>query len=158
MLKLVKVLYLADRKALVEWHRTITGDKFFALRNGPIVSRIYDLIRERIYGADMDAWKFIFNPLHDNTVSLKGEVNTRPLSKREMDALKWAFGQLRNLSIGEVIKRFHRLPEWKDPGESSAPIDPKTILLSEGLQADAICQIDQELQSFQAAKIALQAV
>ena len=45
--KLIKLLYLADREALSKWDVPITGDRYTALHNGPIVSEIYNLIVER---------------------------------------------------------------------------------------------------------------
>ena len=45
-LKLIKLLYLLDREALLRWGRPITTDTYIAMDNGPVVSRICDLIRE----------------------------------------------------------------------------------------------------------------
>ncbi len=45
-LKLIKLLYLLDREALLRWGRPVTTDRYVSMDNGPVVSRIYDLIRE----------------------------------------------------------------------------------------------------------------
>jgi antitoxin SocA-like protein len=157
MLKLIKAIYLAERQALLEWHRPITGDTFYSLENGPIVSRIYDLIRGRVMGPEMEAWREVFNPRQADTVSLKKLAITGPLSKREKDALASAYEKLKDLSIGEVIDFVHSLPEWKDPGKSSALIDPKTIFYHENLGEDAVERIEEDLAFHQAAKTAFQA-
>jgi len=39
-LGLLKLLYLADRDALKEIERPITGDRYFSLKNGPVLSRV----------------------------------------------------------------------------------------------------------------------
>jgi hypothetical protein len=160
MLKAIKMLYIADRTALVEWHRPITGDEFWSLENGPIVSRIYDLIRGRILGPEMEVWRSVFNPREGDTVSLKDGVkpDTKPLSRREKHALQEAFDKIHPLSIGQVIDLVHKLPEWKNPGKSSLPIDPKTIFYHENLGESAIKDIEEDLIAFQAAKLALQSV
>jgi hypothetical protein len=160
VLKAIKMLYIADRKALVEWHRPITGDKFWSLEHGPIVSRIYDLIRGRIFGPEMEIWRTVFNPREGDTVSLKKDAqpDTMPLSRREKDVLVEAFDEIQPLSIGQVIDLVHKFPEWKDPGKSSVPIDPKTIFYHENLGENAIKDIEEDLYAFQAAKLALQAV
>lgn len=44
-LKLIKLLYLLDREALLRWGRPVTTDRYVSMDNGPVVSRIYDLIR-----------------------------------------------------------------------------------------------------------------
>jgi uncharacterized phage-associated protein len=157
MLKLLKALYLADRKALVEWQRTITGDEFFSLRHGPILSRVYDLMRWGVRGPEMDAWASVFSPLRDNTVCVRAVVDTDSLSQRDMDALQSAFHEVKELSIGELIERLHGLPEWQDPGDSCRWIDPKTILKAEGLSAQEIAEIEQDLDYLQAAQNAFQA-
>jgi hypothetical protein len=154
------MLYIADRKALVEWHRPITGDSFWSLENGPIVSRIYDLIRGKIFGPEMEIWRTVFNPRGGDTVSLKEGVkpNTKPLSRREKEALKEAYARIQPLSIGEVIDLVHKFPEWRNPGKSSLPIDPKTIFYHENFGENAVKEIEEDLDAFQAAKLALQAV
>ncbi|MGO9200887.1 MAG: hypothetical protein ACLQM8_10160 [Limisphaerales bacterium] len=50
------------------------------------------------------------------------------------------------------------MPEWKDPGDSSAPIDPKVILYHAGLSEEEVAEVEEELELVQSAKIALQAV
>lgn len=45
-LKLIKLLYLLDREALLRWGRPVTTDRYVSMDNGPVVSRVYDLIRE----------------------------------------------------------------------------------------------------------------
>jgi len=160
MLKCIKMLYIADRKALLEWHRPITGDSFWSLENGPIVSRIYNLIRGKIGGPEMDLWNAVFNPRQIDIVALKTGItpNTKPLSKREKDALREAYEQIQPLSIGAVIDLVHKFPEWKYPGKSSIPIDPKMIFYYENFGEDAVKKIEEDLDAFQAAKVALQAV
>src|SRR5271170_3477454 len=120
MLKSIKMLYIADRQALLEWHRPITGDTFCSLEHGPIVSRIYDLIRGKVGGPEMEFWQNFFNPRQGDTVSLRKSiiVNTKPLSRREKAALRKAFDTIQPLSIGQVIDLVHKLPEWKNPGKS----------------------------------------
>jgi uncharacterized phage-associated protein len=46
-IKLIKLLYLADREALLRWGRPITTDRHVSMPKGPVVSQIYDLITRR---------------------------------------------------------------------------------------------------------------
>jgi uncharacterized phage-associated protein len=157
MLKLIKAIYLAERKALVEWHRPITGDKFWSLENGPVVSRIYDLIQERVGGPEMESWRAVFNPRRGDIVSLKGDFNEKPLSRREKEALRMAYNQIKDLTTWEVIQLVHKLPEWENPGKSSKPIDPSVIFYHENLGESAVQEIEREIEAFQSAKASLQA-
>jgi hypothetical protein len=43
-LKLIKLLYIVDREALLRWGRPVTTDRHVSMPKGPVVSQIYDLI------------------------------------------------------------------------------------------------------------------
>jgi uncharacterized phage-associated protein len=158
VLHLIKMLYAADRTALITWHRTITGDKFYSMKNGPVLSRIYDLMCGRVFGSDMEAWDEVFNPRDGNIISLKIEdVDLGSLSEREMELLEKAFKKFKNVPAGQLVAFLHKvLPEWKDPGNSSVPIDPRDILFQSGLTEQEVNEIEQELDLVQSAKVALQ--
>ena len=160
VLHLIKMLYAADREALIVWNRTITGDRFCSMKNGPVLSRIYDLMCGKILGSEMESWKTVFHPRDGNDIALKGDhVDLGPLSKRETDALAKAFKTFRKVPAGRLIEFLHKaLPEWKDPGDSSAPIDPRDILFQSGLSEEEVSEIEQELELIQSAKVALQSV
>jgi uncharacterized phage-associated protein len=157
VLFLVKMLYLADRKALIKWQRPITGDRFCSLPHGPIVSRIYDLMRGRVPGEDQVLWYRMFNRRQGNDISLIGEPDVDPLSQRELDVLKEAFDEIEAIPRGQLVDVLHaRLPEWKDPNGSSMTIDPDMIFVHENFDADEIEKIKQDLKSFHLAKATLQ--
>ena len=42
-MKLIKLLYLADREALLRWGRTISTDRYVSMDRGPVLSRVLDL-------------------------------------------------------------------------------------------------------------------
>ena len=44
-LRLLKLLYIADREWLAETGESITGDRAYAMKYGPVLSNIYDLIK-----------------------------------------------------------------------------------------------------------------
>mgnify|MGYP000945601788 FL=1 len=43
--KLLKIFYFADRKHLARYNRAIAGDHYVAMNNGPVPSRIYDMMK-----------------------------------------------------------------------------------------------------------------
>ena len=43
-MKLIKLLYLADREALLRWGRPITFDAYVSMDRGPVLSSVLDLI------------------------------------------------------------------------------------------------------------------
>ena len=45
-LKLIKLLYLADRAALIETGSPITGDRYVSMKFGPVLSNVLNLIKQ----------------------------------------------------------------------------------------------------------------
>jgi uncharacterized phage-associated protein len=66
--RLVKMLYYADRMALECWHRTITGDAFYSLPEGPIVSTAYDLMKGSGPKKLQERWFTFIQPRQGNTI------------------------------------------------------------------------------------------
>src|ERR1035438_6543738 len=92
-IKLIKLLYLADREALIRWGRPITTDCYVSMDVGPVVSRIYDLIRNEPSPNSVKIWsKFISDP-EDYEVRLlgdpgSGELSETPLLSRIYDLIR----------------------------------------------------------------------
>ena len=42
----LKMLYLADKEALIRWGKTITGDSFVSMPKGPVLSIVYNLFKK----------------------------------------------------------------------------------------------------------------
>ena len=92
-IKLVKLLYLADREALIRWGRPITTDCCISLDIGPVVSRIYDLIRNEPLPSAVSTWgKFISGP-EDYEVRMLGDPGSGELSPAEEQLLDEVFRQ-----------------------------------------------------------------
>ena len=85
-MKLIKLLYIIDRKALDIWGVTITSDTFFSLKHGPIVSQIYDYISSQADPDDPDYWnEHIQNrKIHSYSVKLTKDPGYDELSEREI--------------------------------------------------------------------------
>ena len=76
-MKLIKLLYLADRKRLLERGRPITFDTYYSLPHGPILSRTKELIDDGPSpGADSLWLKHITEP-KNYMVSIKNKDFTK---------------------------------------------------------------------------------
>jgi len=156
VLFLIKMLYAADREALVKWHRTITGDAPVSMDNGPVLCRIYNLVKGNARGADMQAWDHVFQAREANAIRIRPEANVEALldylSDREIDALDSAFQKVKKVK-GKIADWAHKeFPEWENPESASKPIDFKTVLLKEGLSDREATAIVTEIESVQSAK------
>src|SRR4051812_27718977 len=56
-MKLIKLLYLADRTALLRWGRPITFARPISMRHGPVLSEVLDLINEGQLAPETSAWR-----------------------------------------------------------------------------------------------------
>ena len=129
-LKLVKLLYLADRESLIETGAPITGDRFVSMRFGPVLSRVLDLIRDDC-PADDSVWHgYVARKRFD--ARLVGNTESKRLSDFDRGVLDGVFEAYGCLKEWDVVARTHALPEWKDPGDTAIPIEPEDILRYSG--------------------------
>lgn len=128
MFPLIKKLYYADRSALIGWGQPITGSKLASLEKGPIVSAIYDLLKGKGTEEDLIKWNNFIHRRQPYTIELRKAPDKGLLSKRERGVLEEARRTIAAIR-GSIPKWLHKnCPEWSDPGKSSSPIDPSTIL------------------------------
>lgn len=113
--KLIKLLYLIDRESLKRFNKTVSGDVYCSLNNGPILSRVYDLIKyDEVINEIGKYWhKFIFKDRYD--VELQKAPKIDELSEREEKLIIEIDKQFKNFSYAKMIDYCHTLPEWKDP-------------------------------------------
>ncbi len=126
-MRVLKLLYFADRESIKETGQPITGDSFVALPHGPTLSRLCDLVRHRTL--DDGTWdKYIERDGYN--IRLINDPGNGKLCRYEIDLLQRIWNESRELGEWEVANKSHELPEFKEnnPGDSSRPI-PLTDLL-----------------------------
>ena len=136
--RLIKILYLSDRKALCERGAPITGDAMVSMPYGPVLSRIYD--DSKSPGEIQNpAWRELLTECANNIVALKQEHPPEDeLSEFERQVLKETDETYRHYSFSQLRKLVDGLPEYEDPQGSSLPIDPLKILREEGWSEEEI--------------------
>ena len=144
-LKLVKLLYLADRAALVEGGAPITGDRFVSLRHGPALGRVLDLIRDDCPAEDSIWHGYVVRERFD--ARLVDNADNEWLSEYNMGILDGVFEAYGCLGEWDVVARTHALPEWKDPGDSAIPIEPEDILRYSGYSETAIGYVADQAEA-----------
>ena len=126
-LRLIKLLYLADRQSLIEIASTITGDRFLSMTHGPVLSRCLDLIQKPLHG-EPSYWNEHIERDGVRTVALLADPGWGSLSEYETTILERVFERYRSETDWQIVDHTHALPEWEDPGRGSRPIDPAQIL------------------------------
>ena len=129
-LALIKLLYLIDREALLRFGRPVTGDAVVAMKQGPVLSAIFDRVSQKKQHLPKSAWhNFIPRPApYVYTVRFSGVPDRTALSEAEVALIDEICAKHRNLSEEALVALTHKLPEWSDPGKSSKPIPFEAIL------------------------------
>jgi uncharacterized phage-associated protein len=128
-MRLLKLLYVADREALAETGRPITGGPVVAMANGPVLSEVYDLIRGQ--HREMPQWG-AFLRKDRYSLEMTNDPDVGSLSKYEIKKLQEVAQKHAEHDEWEMVLVTHEFPEWikNNPGQSSKP-----ILLCEILEA-----------------------
>jgi uncharacterized phage-associated protein len=146
-IKLIKLMYLADREALLRWGVPITRDRYVSMDNGPVLSTVLKLITE---DRPKPVWsRFISAPLGEYEVKLLESAPTDSLSRAEEKLIREIFEAYGYRNRWDLIDNvMHKLPEWQNPNKSSIPIQIREILKAGGDTEDEIRVVLRELQSF----------
>ena len=147
-MKLIKLLYLADRGAFLRWGRPISGDKYFLMRLGPVLSEVHDLITEVPCPDERTFWRDYISSPSEYEVQLKQDPGNDELSRAEeglIDEVFAAYGHYEPFALVEFLHR--TLPEWKEIKSGRLPLEYREILQLGGMPAEAIEEIESELDS-----------
>lgn len=120
-LRLLKLLYIADREWLGEMGESITGDRAFAMNFGPVLTSVYDLIKGN--GSKAGVWDDYIHT-EGYAVELVADPGRDELSKAIVKKLTEITERYRNLDEFELSELTHSFPEWADhyaSGPSSIP-------------------------------------
>jgi uncharacterized phage-associated protein len=142
-IKLLKLLYLADREALQQWGIPVSHDNYVSMDHGPVLSQTYNLIRD---GASKFWSEHISAPFDDWEIALKGDPPARrKLSRAEDSLLRRIFEAHGHSNRWRLIDYVHSFPEWHDPKGSSVPIPLEEILKALGEPEENVSAITSEL-------------
>jgi len=156
-MKLIKLLYLADRGALLGWGRPVSGDKYFLMKLGPVLSEVHDLITEVPRPGEEGIWRAHISPPSNYEVELKAEAGDDELSRAEEKLMDEIFAAYGRYGPFELIDLLHKtLPEWKEIKSGRVPLEYREILQAGGTPPEAIEEIESELESLRLIESVLQ--
>ena len=143
-MKLLKLLYIADRTALARWGFFLSEDSHVSMEYGPVLSNTFNLIKGERPG---DFWRSHISLRVQNKVRLLKPTSTDTLSRAEerlLDEVYAKFGQIERFNLSEMTHK--DFPEWRDPGKSSIPISPREILEAQNVPDEEIRAILKDLR------------
>ncbi len=156
VLKLMKLMYLAERESYRQYATPMIGDALFSLPHGPVLSNTLNLINstpdERQGG---EQWDELISERDGRYLYLRNDAPIQQiddlleLSEADLDILEdiWEnFGRLPAIRLREYTHDPKHCPEWVDPNGSSLPISIETMLESMGYSPEAVQRIFDNMQ------------
>lgn len=129
VLKLVKLIYIADREFMRECGFPITNDRHVSMDHGPANSLTLGLISGN---SESENWSDLVAPREGYQVGLAREIeedDLDELSEAELDTLEAVWGDFGHMGKWEIRDWTHlNCPEWEDPNGSSNPIPHERTL------------------------------
>lgn len=146
--KLIKLLYLADRGAFLNWGRPLSGDKYFSMKWGPVLSEVHDLITEMPPESQDTFWPQYISAPSNFEVELKADPGDDELSRAEVRLIGEIFAAYGNYEPFDLVRLLHKtLPEWKEVQSGRIQIEYREILQAGGKSPEDIEEIESELDS-----------
>ena len=150
-LKLIKLMYLAERSAMDKHGMLITGDRFVSMDQGPVPSLTLSYLNgEKQCGKDgWDAW-ISDKANHQVALVARAEVDALDeLSAIEIDVLVdvWKkFGSMDKWALIDYLHDSKNCPEWKDPEGSSFAIAYDAIFRALGRSTDEAARLAERVE------------
>jgi len=144
-LKLIKLLYIIDREALLRWGRPVTGDRYVSMDHGPVLSQTLNLITEEPRPDEHTIWAEHISQPENFEVRLKNPAASDELSEAELQLIDEIFGRHGRMKRWDLVDLVHLFGEWQNPEGSAIPIQYRDILKAGGRTEGEIEAILQEL-------------
>jgi uncharacterized phage-associated protein len=156
-LKLMKLLYLADKRAIEKLGFPLSGDHYASLDKGPLLSKTYNLSKHP-QGSDSGYWESVITSLDKTGSEPEWQIGLKPaaskvefdeLSKAEIKVLEEIVNEFGSQSAAELVEYVHQFPEWVDPEGSSLPLSLKSIVAGmTNVTEEQANSILQEIQAY----------
>lgn len=151
VLKLVKLVYLADRQFLETYGFPITNDTHVSMPHGPVNSATLNHI-----GGIVDApeWNDLIAGRAGHNVAIARQltdVDTDELSEAEIEVMDAVWEKFGHMTKFEIVQWTHdNCPEWEDPKGSSYVIPLERTLRYLGFDnADQFAKRSEVYRDFQ---------
>lgn len=141
---LIKLLFLADRDALLHHGQPITGAKMISMKHGPVLSDVLDLINEGTQ--EPGVWtKYISTPADYEVKLMIAAPEIDELSRYELRVLRKVHDEFGSLDKWKLVDWLHEnIPEWSDPNGSMLPISFDDVMLKNAVPSAQIAAFRED--------------
>ena len=151
-LKLMKLLYLADRESLRLHGLPMSGDCLVSMPHGPVLSMTLNLMDGDVESGP-GGWECFISAKDSHELALKNELQPDALdelSKADTDILEAIWNQFGSLSRWAIRDYTHQhCPEWEDPHGSSKPIRFEKLFQALGRNPDEAKRLAEHIEEHQ---------
>lgn len=152
ILKLMKLLYLSERKSFEMFHTPIVGDSLVSMKNGPVLSLTLDRIN---HGSQKKTyWDQFISDRTNHDIALKTNIEIQSdddlleLSDNDITVLKQIWFEFGGKNQWDLVDYTHdNCPEWRNPGSSMYPIEYNDLFNALGFSQELSKEIIDQLES-----------
>jgi uncharacterized phage-associated protein len=121
--ELCKIIYFADKEHLLRYGRPITGDRYYALEQGPVPTRGLNALNAASMCPEDDAEVAKYGKLRGWIFEWNGQpADLKALSKSDLKVLGDVFGKIGLLPAWRLEQQSHEEPAWKS-APPNGPMD-----------------------------------
>ena len=134
VLKLTKLLYLAERRSFERYGEPLTGDQPVSMPHGPVLSTTLDYMNGMLASSE-GGWESWIADREEHSLALRNPQALRSpddlpdLSDADIDVLRETWDRFGDMDQWTLRDWTHEhCPEWRDPEGSSIPIRLEDLL------------------------------
>jgi len=114
-LKVIKLIWLADRRHLRKYGRPIINDTYYAMEYGPVGSSIKDFTSFNMLtkNTETDYLSKYLKQNNNNKIESINEPNMDVFSDSDINTLETVYNEYGKLNGFKLVEISHEYPEWK---------------------------------------------
>lgn len=149
ILKLQKLLYLADRESMKRHNFPMTMDRMVSMTYGPVLSGTLNLMNGSIRS---DHWESLISDRANHNVALTNPLikieELDELSRADLAILETVWGDFGHMDQWQISDYTHdHCPEWEDPEDSVKKLSFRSVLVALGTASEEADEIDAEINA-----------
>ena len=153
ILKLIKLMYLADRESMCHHGHPISFDNMVSMQYGPVLSQTFDLINGFVRGPAAEVWDDWLSDRKDHFVGLRRKFernDLNQLSDADLRVLEGVWNRFGGMDQWQLVTYTHQhCPEWTDPKNSAQRairIDEIDVFRALGIEEKEAAELAKEIR------------
>ena len=160
VLRLMKLMYLADREAMRRFVFPITFDGIYAMQQGMMLSKTFDLMKREPGTTTNGEWDRLISPpqasrgLNVRQHVTEGDLDS--LSRNDLEVIDQVWRQYGGMNIDELVHEVHHgLEEWTEHWQvehrktSAVPVPYESLCETlRGMSKEDACDAAREIAYF----------